>query len=427
MLADLVQNLNNRELALLAWALVAIAAGTIWCVLQAEIGEVMKLDVPISLLVAALLLLTWMGTVVALASSIGAWNIALVPDTIFWFLGFAVVQMVRVVTSSDQKHAFKTAALDAVGVTVFIEVFLNLRVFSFPIEVILVLVLSLAILIFELSVEDPKLRLVTMVSGSVLAAVAIGVSVNVFVHLDEVNSVDALRAFALPIWLSAAAIPFFLAISFYALYHHVVRMAVGGQHDLRAGLRVKTALLTRPRVILQESPSFSIYWGNQLASAASVEGAQRVLDDFLEARAKDARAEKQKAEQLVVNAGVDGEDIYGARLDQRQFIETKRALTALATAQMGWYRNRGGHYRPELAHLLKPRFVREGLPEDHGVTLHVHDDGQSWWAWRRTTTGWCFAVGANEPPPNLWEFDGPSPPSGFPGESSEWHLESRNW
>jgi len=130
-------------------------------------------------------------------------------------------------------------------------------------------------------------------------------------------------------------------------------------------------------------------------------------------------------------AGVDGVDEEGRRLDRREFEATTRALQILASAQMGWYQNRGGRYRPELLEVLAPQFEWARLPEDHGIEHHVSDDGQSWWAWRRTVTGWCFAIGAAGPPPDQWLFDGPQPPQGFPGQDeawgSRWGTDAKNW
>ncbi len=40
--------------------------------------------------------------------------------------------------------------------------------------------------------------------------------------------------------------------------------------------------------------------------------------------------------------------------------------------------------------------------------------------WRRTVGGWVFAIGAGGPPPDQWEYDGPEPPTGFPGEDPGW-------
>jgi len=143
-------------------------------------------------------------------------------------------------------------------------------------------------------------------------------------------------------------------------------------------------------------------------------------------------SQKGKAQdRLKRYVGLDGVGDDDRRLDQREFKETKDALQALATAQMGWYRNRGGLYRPELLEILKSRFERCGLTPNHGISLWVADDGQSWWAYRRTVTGWCFAVGAAAPPPDQWLYDGPQPLTGPPGEDTmwgeRWGLDAKNW
>ena len=53
--------------------------------------------------------------------------------------------------------------------------------------------------------------------------------------------------------------------------------------------------------------------------------------------------------------------------------------------------------------VLGDDFTLHGLPRESGITLHVARDGQSWYARRRTVTGWCFAIGAAGPPPDQWE------------------------
>ena len=86
---------------------------------------------------------------------------------------------------------------------------------------------------------------------------------------------------------------------------------------------------------------------------------------------------------------------------------------------MGWYR-RDDRYRNDMLKILGDKFIRQGLPQESGITLHVAKNGQSWYAWRRTVTGWCFAIGAAGPPPDEWKYDGPEPPQGFPGKDSVW-------
>ncbi len=80
--------------------------------------------------------------------------------------------------------------------------------------------------------------------------------------------------------------------------------------------------------------------------------------------------------------------------------------------------------------MLTPQFERAGLPEDHGISLEVSKDGQLWWAWRRTITGWHLGIGAIAPPPDEWFYEHPEPPAKPPGEYeqwSQWGADSKNW
>ena len=99
----------------------------------------------------------------------------------------------------------------------------------------------------------------------------------------------------------------------------------------------------------------------------------------------------------------------GDASDRRELKETIDALSKLHMYQMGCYGNLGGRYRDDLLQIIGKDLTRSGLPEESGITLRVSEDGQSWYAWRRTVTGWCFAIGAAGPPPNQWEFDGLEP------------------
>ena len=114
-----------------------------------------------------------------------------------------------------------------------------------------------------------------------------------------------------------------------------------------------------------------------------------------------------------------GTDEERRQLDRREFAETISALEWVAACQSGWYQNRsGGRYPKDLVEKLGDMFGR-GLPPDHGIKLKVRKEGQAWLAWRRTITGWCFAVGGVGPPPNQWFYDGSDPPRGFP-RSRDW-------
>ena len=143
--------------------------------------------------------------------------------------------------------------------------------------------------------------------------------------------------------------------------------------------------------------------------------------EFLSELRRNKQALIDEEERLCRYTGSQGTDEEGRRLDRREFAVTIVALQWLATCQMGGHR-RGGRYRDDMLEIVGD-FTRYGLPTEAGITLRVANDGQSWYAWRRTVTGWCFAIGAAGPPPRQWEYDGPDPPTGFPGRDSAWGNE----
>jgi hypothetical protein len=137
-------------------------------------------------------------------------------------------------------------------------------------------------------------------------------------------------------------------------------------------------------------------------------------------------AAKQAARQrLIRNAGLHGTDAEGLQLDRREFAETKAALNWLAVCQAGWYRREGERdaYRVDLMDVVND-FLSRGLPADHGITMRVRRDGRAWYAYRRTPSGYYFAIGASGPPPSQWYYNGSHPPRSYPRPSQGWSTEA---
>ena len=111
-------------------------------------------------------------------------------------------------------------------------------------------------------------------------------------------------------------------------------------------------------------------------------------------------------------------------MDRREFKETQKALEHLSSCQMGWHRERGEGYRPEMLETQNNDFTRFGLPREHGIRLLVSKNRRAWYAWRRTPSGWCFGIGSAKEPWDQWFFDGPDPPKGLPGRSQGWRSSS---
>lgn len=144
-----------------------------------------------------------------------------------------------------------------------------------------------------------------------------------------------------------------------------------------------------------------------------------------------AEVERRKASREALWVDSDEVDEQGRRRDQREFIATRSSLRFLHTSQMGSHNNTG-RYDADRLSLVESRFVKDGLPADHGIEMRVRDDGQAWWAWRRTISGWYLGIGAVGPTPSQWFYDAADAPSSGPdGDPEGWggheHAVLPNW
>ena len=427
--------INNRELALVIWLGAVLALFLLRGNLRPILFQLVRVILHPVLVIPVLLMAGWVGGLILVAARISWWEAELATDTAVWFFGTAIALMFSVNEALREERFFRRTIIGAVKVTVLVAVFINLYVFSLWIELILLPTLTVLLMLSVVAGTEQRFASVKTLVDTVLALIGFAlfsyVVFQVVADWQDLDKAGALRKFALPVSLTIGIVPFVYLFSLCIAYEGAFKQIDFETDRRRQRWRAKLALALCLRVGIQDIAAFRFYWAKQAAAATSFRDATQVINEFIASRRADQRARAQAQDELRQNAGVDGVDDDGRRLDQREFKETIDALRALATAQMGWYRNRGGRYRPELLEILQSRFERCGLPADDGISLWVADDGQSWWAYRRTVTGWCFAIGAAAPPPDEWLYDGSEPPTGPPREDAiwgeRWGLDAKNW
>ena len=416
--------LNNRELASLIWLTVAAA----WILsrrnLRSLTSDILKRLANPLLLVPLLVMLGWVALEIWVGRKLALWNIRLVSNTIVWTMGTALVLYFNVDRAAEDPLFFRNTAKGTLKASVLVAFFTNLFVFSLLAELILQLVLAILVAIELVSATKPEFQqlkkaLCTLLTGVVVLLLGYTI-VQLYVQWAQVDQQAMLLQFVLPVWLTIGVLPFIYVFSLYFVYDGALRGVNWATSDWRTRWRTRFVLVCDFRLRRQELRSFTWMWIKR-AAAADVTGARAVVRQFRDEQRAAEQAKRDAEERLRRYAGSNKMDTEGRRLDRREFRETIEALRFLATCQMGWYRNRGGHYhREKLLNAIGHDFTRHGLPKDHSITIHVTKDGQAWYAWRRTVTGWCFAIGAAGAPPDQWEFDGPETPKGFPGKVSEW-------
>jgi hypothetical protein len=425
---------NNRELASLIWLGIAL----IWAVSRADIRaslrELCKSAVSPKIIGPLGVMALYVGAVVYVAREVGLWKPEFVTATVVWFVGSAVALMFSIDRVWKQRIFLLGLLVKVVGLAAIAEFVVNLYVLPLAVELVLVPITALLAMVTVVA-RTQEQQVAKRFAERLLAwsgwALVIYVAARLATDWDGSEVGEEALGFAAPVWLTVAVLPLVYLLALFAVYETAfMRLRFAGDSRDCPGW-ARAGLLAGLHVRGEDVAAFNGQWARRVRGARSFHGARRAAHEFRAARRAEARALDAQERRLERYAGVEGADEDGRRLDQREFEATRCALRHLQIAQMGWYRNQGGRYRTELLEILATTFEKCGLAELHGVELHVSDEGQAWWAWRRTATGWCFAIGAAGAPPDEWLFDGPEPPAGFPGEDPAWGepfgLDAINW
>ena len=433
--------LNNRELAALIWIGVAV----LWAFSKKSVREsffgVVRAFFKSQILIPLVAMLAWVGIELLIGVRLALWNLSLAKATILWTLGSAGVLLfncTQIDSEGDDLRFFRRTILATVGVAAFAEFFVNLYVMSLIAELGFQFVVAVLTLMVMVADQKPENKSVKVLCELVLAMIGLALLVltarQIHLHWQQLNAPDVLLDFVFPVWLTIGLVPFLYLFSIFVAYDAAFRRINYGANDQRARWRSGLALLSALRFRAHTVRRFtgSGYFARKLGEAQTFSAARGVVAEFLDELRRVEQAKIDETDRLKRYCGSQELDEDGRRLDRREFAETIAALQWLATCQMGWYR-RGSRYRTDMLDMLGDDFTRQGLPKESGIELHVTQDGQSWYAWRKTVTGWCFAIAAAGPPPDQWMYDGPEPPTGFPGEDSSWgdgpfsNQVNRNW
>jgi hypothetical protein len=436
--------LNNREWALIIWAELAfvliLSRGryrrAVYSFLRVHLTPIIATLVTPVLLVPLLVVVGNVVLLCALMSRIGLWDAALLKDTVYWFFGPALAFFFRLEQAQRDPHAFHRAAISILKFTLVLEFLVNFYVFSIPVEFVLQPLFLMLVLLELVSGTKAEFasakRLVERLSAFIGILLVIYVSRQLIVGWEDVDLAGSAREIVLPIWLSLGITPLMYGLTLYVSYDWLFRRVAVGVDGRWSRWRTRLAILSCRMLRSTEVASLPPFWLGQLAESSSFRDARVTVFAARDAVRESARQERLQRARLIWNAGRVGSDESGHQVDQREFEETRRSFQWLWTVQIGQYQNRGEGYRPDALAIVQSTFERYGLATEHGTELHVSPDRDSWWAWRRTITGWCFAIGMGGPPGSpQWLYDGPEPPSGFPGQDDAWGepwgMSANNW
>lgn len=142
---------------------------------------------------------------------VGLWNVAFLKDTIIWTLSFGFVSLVNINKVNDTKY-FKNVFFDAIKWTIAIEFVVNFFTFSLTKEIILVPTIVFSAMMQAFASFDPKHKQVETLMKNFLMYFSIFVFLFLLYKTIEKHSelftVDNLKSFILPVFLTITFLPF---------------------------------------------------------------------------------------------------------------------------------------------------------------------------------------------------------------------------
>lgn len=428
-------DINEREAAFAMWLGLGVVVVALRADLRRSAREVLVAAWSRAIVISLGGYAVYLGLCIWAAAKVGAWGNELSIPTVWWFLGPAMVLYFGTYRL-HQSGQIRKVLLPVLGVGALVNYIAGLNPFPFLVEFfVLQPALVLLVMVSAIAIRDDKTAVLGRIAGSILVVAGAIILLNSLVWLavnwDEIHKRSEVIEFLLPVWMTAAAIPFLMVLNMWMSYESAFSRIDDRATGRRARWRAKTAVVLRFNVRMRALGDLAGVGAVAAAQADSFAAAWRALGTVIDERQGRLDREAEQLSRLTRFAGVQGTDELGQRLDRREFRETREALRTLSFAQMGWYRSLNARYRDDLPETLESNFIRKGLRKPSGVQQLVAEDGRWWFGWRRTISGWCLGIGASGPPPDQWFYEGPDPPVGPPGSGSGWgdsaHAATPDW
>jgi len=215
------QALNNRELALLIWIVFAIICCVSYSKTRKPFFQLIKAFFAWKLTLSYLLMFTYIACVICVLKLIGIWKIDHIPLTVLWSVCVAFIMLFNF-QKANEPGFFKKSIKDNVKGLVFLEFFINIYVFNFWIEFIIVPVSGIIGGMKALTERDKEYEIVDKFLNFILVAAGLFLlfysSYKVATDFKNFATTENLESFYMPILLSILFIPFVYIAALIAAY-----------------------------------------------------------------------------------------------------------------------------------------------------------------------------------------------------------------
>lgn len=217
----IIDSLSTRELAWVTWILIALSACMFSNSIRQSLSGVFKALFTWKISVSLLAFFLHTVLYVFILFKLGLWDISLLKDTLIWALSFGFISLMDVNKVNDSKY-FKTALLSTIKWTIALEFIINFFTFSLTKELIIVPVLVFSAMMQAVASFNPKYKQVENLFKYILTTFGIVIFIISLYKTVEQHSklftLDNLKSFLLPIFLSLTFLPFMYLYNLFVKY-----------------------------------------------------------------------------------------------------------------------------------------------------------------------------------------------------------------
>lgn len=274
--------LDSREQAIAVWVLAFACFALSKRDIRQALGGVIRAFVAPKLLLLYVSAGVYTAGVVYGAHLLGLWHPSSLKETLYWFVGGALVFVGGATHAVGESAYFKRTIRRAVKLTIVIEFVVGFYVLPFVAELLLVPVIALLVGMSVVSERDSKLDPARRVVNGAL--VAVGLAVFAYAAVSAVGDLDGLFTFEsaedllVAPALTIALVPFLYLVGVLSAYEQVFMRIDFFIEDGHLAQRTRWAIVRACRLSLRR-----LAWltGNMMMTLGQI-GNERDLGDLID-------------------------------------------------------------------------------------------------------------------------------------------------
>ncbi|TXE06410.1 hypothetical protein [Algoriphagus aquimarinus] len=210
---------SNRELAAIIWIFLSILGLQFNRKTRILSGNVVKAFFASRILFVIFLALLYSSLIVFLLHQLNFWDFSLLKDSIYWFIGSAVLIIISLTKANKERDFFKNLLRESLKLVLILEFVVNLHQFGLMTELLLLPIILFLMMIQVVAGREEKTQKVKSLIDWVLVIFGfamLGISIqHILADFRGFATIPNLGSFLLPIILSISFIPFAYCGAFY--------------------------------------------------------------------------------------------------------------------------------------------------------------------------------------------------------------------